>query len=121
MSSVPQVTIDGDQIAKFEGGIREVLRRADEAPPRQRTEGNLAAEAAENLNGLIQRIAGASAEEIDRVIFELQGVRDMLGSEGERVSQEVAGYAKLNHAAITAMKVIDENLTKWKDRGQTNR
>ncbi len=118
MSRVPQVTTDADQIAKFEGGIREVIRRADAASPRQRTERDVAAGAAENVNALIRRITDVSTEEIDRVIFALQGVRDMLRSEGARVNQEIVDYARLNHAAITAMKVIDENLTKWKDRGQ---
>ncbi len=42
-------------------------------------------------------------EEIDRVILELQSVRDMLRKEGDRVSREVAGYASLSHAAMTAM------------------
>ena len=71
--------------------------------------------AAENLNALIRRIAGASMEEIDRVIIELQGVRDMLRSEGERVSRELAGYASLSHASMTAMKVIGDSLKQWKD------
>ena len=59
--------------------------------------------------------AGASMEEIDRVILELQGVRDMLRSEGERVSRELAGYASLSHASMTAMKVIGDSLKQWKD------
>ena len=71
--------------------------------------------AAENLNALIRRVAGASMEEIDRVILELQGVRDMLRSEGERVSRELSGYASLSHASMTAMKVIGDSLKQWKD------
>ena len=54
-------------------------------------------------------------EEIDRVILELQGVRDMLRSEGERVSREIAGYASLSHASMTAMKVIGDSLKQWKN------
>jgi len=38
----------------------------------------------------------------------------MLRNEGERVSREVAGYASLSHAAMTAMKVIGDSLTQWK-------
>ena len=69
---------------------------------------------ADNLNALIRRVSGASMEEIDRVIAELQTVRDMLRREGERVSREIAGYASLSHAAMTAMKVIGESVTQWK-------
>jgi hypothetical protein len=98
----------------FEGEIREFVRR-DVAPRRPR-DAEPAAEApiTDNLNGLIRRVSGASMEEIDRVISELQTVREMLRREGERVSREVAGYASLSHAAMTAMKVIGESVQQWK-------
>jgi hypothetical protein len=100
----------------FEGEIREFVRRDVATLRRQRGEGDAAANPAEeNLNALIRRVAGASMEEIDRVILELQGVRDMLRAEGERVSREVAGYASLSHASMTAMKVIADSLKQWKD------
>jgi len=82
---------------------------------RQRSEVDAANDpAAENLNALIRRVAGDSMEEIDRVIRELESVREMLRNEGERVSREIAGYASLSHAATTAMKVITDSLTQWK-------
>ena len=78
-------------------------------------EGDAVANApAENINTLIQRVAAASTEEIDRLILELQGVRDMLRSEGERVSQAISGYASLSHASMTSMKVIGDNLKQWR-------
>jgi hypothetical protein len=117
--SVPEKLADVDQAAAtaFEGEIREFVRRDVAFLRRQRNEGDTATDpaAAENLNALIRRVAGASMEEIDRVILELQGVRDMLRSEGERVSRELAGYASLSHASMTAMKVIADSLKQWKD------
>ena len=71
---------------------------------------------ADNLSVLIRRVSGASMEEIDRVILELQGVRDMLRNEGERVGREIAGYASLSHASMTAMKVIGDSLSNGKAR-----
>jgi hypothetical protein len=70
---------------------------------------------AADLNAVLQRIAGMSLEEIDLVIRELESVRDMIRNEGERVSREVAGYASLSHAAITAMKVIADSVKEWKN------
>ena len=71
---------------------------------------------AENqLNALVQRVAGNSMEEIDRVIRALENVRDMMRKEGERVSREVAGYASLSHAATTAMQLIVDNIKQWKN------
>ena len=121
--SVPEKLGEVDQAAAtaFEGEIREFVRRDVATLRRQRSEGDAAADpAAENLNALIRRVAGASMEEIDRVILELQGIRDMLRSEGERVSRELAGYASLSHASMTAMKVIGDSLKQWKDAPLTH-
>jgi len=71
--------------------------------------------AQDQLNALVQRVAGSSMEEIDRVIRALENVRDMMRKEGERVSREVAGYAGLSHAATTAMQIIVDNIKQWKD------
>jgi hypothetical protein len=117
----PQRLGEIDQAAAnaVEGEIREFVRR-DVAPNvayvrRQRDEVETAGDpVADNLNALIRRVSGASMEEIDRVILELQGVRDMLRAEGDRVSREVSGYASLSHAAMTAMTVIADSLTQWK-------
>ena len=108
---------DADQAAAtFEGEIREFVRRDVAFLRRQRPEADTQSEpVSDNLNGLIRRVSGASMEEINRVILELQGVREMLRSEGERVGREIAGYASLSHAAMTAMKVIGDSLTQWKN------
>jgi hypothetical protein len=98
-----------------EGEIREFVRRDVAFLRRQRSEGDGGDGVSDNLNSLIRRVSGASMEEIDRVILELQGVRDMLRNEGERVSREIAGYASLSHAAMTAMKVIGDSLKQWKE------
>src|SRR5581483_3927793 len=116
----PEKLGDVDQaVTAFEGEIREFVRRDVSNPRRPRNETEQqqrqADPVAENLNSLIRRVSGASMEEIDRVILELQGVRDMLRNEGERVSREIAGYASLNHAAMTAMKVIGDSLKQWKE------
>jgi len=109
---------DADQAAAtaFEGEIREFVRRDVAFLRRQRPDSEPTAEPiADNLSVLIRRVSGASMEEIDRVILELQGVRDMLCHEGERVGREIAGYASLSHAAMTAMKVIGDSLRQWKN------
>ncbi len=108
--------IDQAAANTFEGEIREFVRRDVAFLRRQRQELEPAASdpVADNLNSLIRRVSGASMEEIDRVILELQSVREMLRSEGERVSREIAGYASLSHTAMTAMKVIGDSVKQWK-------
>jgi hypothetical protein len=102
--------------AQFEGEIREFVRR-DVAPWRRRSEGG-AETPSENVNHLVQRVAGASMTEIDNVIVELQTVREILRQEGERVQREVSGYANLSQAAMASMKIIAESMVQW--RGTMN-
>jgi len=112
----PEKLIDVDQAAAnaFEGETREFVRRDVSVLHRQRSEVDAANHpAADSLNTLVRRIAGSSMEEIERVILELRGVRDTLRSEGERVSQEISGYANLSHASITTMKVIGDSIKQW--------
>src|SRR5262245_17810383 len=73
---------------------------------------------ARNLDALIRRHAGTSMDEIDSVIRELEGIREMLRDEGERVSREIAGYAGLSQASMSAMKVISDSLRAWKGRSE---
>lgn len=54
--------------------------------------------AIEYLNALMRRVSGASMEDIDRVILDLESVRARLRNEGRRVSREVADYESLSHA-----------------------
>jgi len=113
----PEKLSDVDQAAAnaFEGEIRDFVRRDVAFLRRQRSETHPAGDSVtEDMNTLIPRVSGASTEEIDRVIRELESVREMLRNEGERVSREIAGYASLSHAAMTAMKVIADSLTQWK-------
>jgi hypothetical protein len=70
---------------------------------------------AEDLNALVRRVASVSLEEIDRVIRTLEGVREMMRKEGERVSREVAGYTSLSHAAVAAMKVLADSIKEWRE------
>jgi hypothetical protein len=49
-------------------------------------------------------------EEIDQVILELQDMRDMLLSEGERLNRELARFTNITQAATTATKVIGDHL-----------
>lgn len=71
-----------------------------------------------NVNSLIQRVAGASLGEIENLITELERLRDMLHSEGQRVQREIAGYAQLSHAAMKSTRIIAENMTQWKNANE---
>ena len=87
-------------------------RRRDDVDPQN--------SATENLDVLIRRVSGASIEEIDRLLLELQRLRDTLCTKGERVTREIFEFARLSHAAMAATKMISDNLNQWKDGTPTN-
>lgn len=103
-----------------EGEIREFVRRDVSFRRHSKTETSDES-TTENVNALIRQVSGASMEEIDRVILELQGVREMLRNEGERITRELAGFASLSHAAMTSMKIIADSVEQWKSPPQSRR
>ena len=95
---------------EFEGEIRDFIRRDASLRRPARTD---AAAAGEGINTLLDRVAGASIEEIDRVIHELQVMRDTLVTEGDRVQREVARFAGLSQTAMSSVRVIADSLAQW--------
>jgi hypothetical protein len=113
MSLIPHPDSLVSQLPKSQGDIREIIHRADAELRRQTPTEAVADLLAENLEGLVRRLVSGSAQEIDRVILELQCVRDILRSEGERVSREIASYANLNQTSMSAVQAIGTNLKQW--------
>ncbi|MGV3634643.1 MAG: hypothetical protein ACO1NY_09880 [Pseudorhodoplanes sp.] len=113
MSAIKRLgDVDRQASSEFEGDIREFIRR-DVSARRPGTEpiANSQAES-DNLNSLLERVSGATVAEIDRLISELQTIRSLLQSEGDRVRREITGYAGLSQSAVATMKVINETLTQ---------
>ena len=118
-------TIDLDEthsaVSQVEEGIREFVRNdiaylrrppipsPETAPIDPNTEATV-----NNVNSLIQRVAGTSLAEIEKLISELEGLRDLLHAEGQRVQREISGYAQLSQAAMKSTRMIADNVTQWK-------
>ena len=106
--------VDGDQPRDngVEGEIREFVRRDGQALRRApETDSELVAH---NITTLLQRVAGTSVQEVDRLIGELQQLRELLHQEGARVQREITEYAHLSQSAMQSTKIIAESLSHWK-------
>jgi len=112
LKSREAVDVDASLETAVEGEIREFVRR-DFASARRQPE-NEGEAVANNISSLLQRVSGSSVQEIDRLIGELQTLRDMLQNEGVRVQREIIQYANLSQAAMQSTKIIAESLTNWK-------
>ena len=103
---------DREPTSEVEFDIREFVRR--DGPNLRRQPDNDSEVVAGNIGSLLQRVSGSSVIEIDRLIGELQALRDMLNEEGARVRQEVVDYATMSQAAMHSTKIIAESLAHWK-------
>jgi hypothetical protein len=97
--------------SKLEGEIHEVISRTATAPRvPQQNDNELAAS---NIGSLLQRVSGTSVHEIEKLIAELQILRDMLQKEAARVQREIVGYAALIQNARRSISTISESLSFW--------
>jgi hypothetical protein len=115
MKSREPSDLDKSTESAVEGEIREFVRR-DVATLRRSPEADSEA-VANNIGTLLQRVAGSSVQEIDRLMSELHTLREMLQSEGARVQREITEYAHLSQSAMQSTKIITESLAKWKSEG----
>jgi hypothetical protein len=105
--------LDESTESAVEAEIREFVRR-DVATPRQSPEADSEV-VANGISTLLQRVAGSSVAEIDRLRSELHNLRELLRSEGARVQREITEYARLSESTMQSTKIISESLVKWKN------
>ena len=82
-----------------EGEIRRFVRR-DVVTKSGRQPDNESQLVANNINSVLQRATATSVQEIDKLITELQAMRDMLHREAARVQREIVQYSTLTQAAL---------------------
>ncbi|MDR6302789.1 hypothetical protein GGQ85_000469 [Nitrobacter vulgaris] len=124
--SVPEADTNLAAVSEVEAGIRDFVRNdiaylrrpaagpAAGAPnPDVKLEPNTEA-TVNNVNSLIQRVAGTSLAEIENLVTELETLRDLLHAEGQRVQREISGYAQLSQAAMKSTRIIADNVAQWK-------
>ena len=99
---------------EVEGEIRGFVRKEFAAVRRPLPVVESGDQGVGQVNSLIQRVAGASVVEIEKLISELQGLRDFLRNEGDRVQREIAGYVHLSDAAMKSTKIIADSVAQWK-------
>ena len=66
------------------------------------------------MMGVLSNMAGASLQDIDRLIGDLSVLRDRLKVDGERIQQEIADYLRLSKVAMESTQIIAEHLAQRK-------
>ncbi|MBY0380911.1 MAG: hypothetical protein K2W78_03190 [Xanthobacteraceae bacterium] len=107
-------------VADVEAGIRDFVRndiaylRKTPSILNSDTPDAAAEATVNNVNTLIQRVAGVTSNEIDNLIGELEELRAFMHQEGERVQRELGSFAKLSQTAMKSTRMIADSLAQWK-------
>jgi predicted nucleic acid-binding Zn-ribbon protein len=107
-----QVNEGAEAFSKLESEIGELVRRDTTAPRLQ--QGN---DDELNVGSLVQKVSGASGQEVEKLIAELQTLRGKLQNEAARVQREIVGYAVLLQDARKSIETILDSLSWKKGRG----
>jgi hypothetical protein len=112
---IPEIEADVRTLVRRESSRQQVERDAsrEQAGTDSRAVGT-------NIPELIQRVAGGSVAEIERLIAELTLVRDHLQREGKRVETEIAAFAQTGTAAASSIKEISQTLGRFKRAARLN-
>jgi len=68
----------------------------------------------QSIGELIDKVSSTSIAEIEKLVSELQAVRNYLKVEGDRIQQEMARYAHLSDTASASVKIIAESIGQWR-------
>jgi len=86
-----------------EGEVCDLAHAEVSTPPETDTE----------IAALVQQVGATSIAEIDRLIAELQEVKNHLQSEADRVEREIVRYTKLTQMASFTAKIIFDAISQW--------
>jgi hypothetical protein len=101
-----------EQVEAVEGEIREFMRSDAAGMPRPPE--NDCKIVSDNIPSVIQRVSANGVREIDRLISDLQILRERLHDEGKRVQREIVEYAAMSQAAMQWSKIIGRSLRHGK-------
>ena len=74
-----------------------------------------------DLDNILQRVSRKSVLEIQKLIAELETLRDYPQSEGQRIQRQIAEYAHMSQAAMKSTKTIAESLAQWRQTAERGR
>jgi hypothetical protein len=66
------------------------------------------------LSSMISQISFRSVQEIDHLIDGLQGIRQKLDDEGDRIQREIGQYVSFSHSIVDLTKIVTEAMTAIK-------
>jgi hypothetical protein len=96
------MSIDGstNNVTAIETDMRDVLRTRNARLP------NVTRQPSNDYSDLMYGISVQSIQEIDHLIEGLQGLREKLNSDGDRLHREIAQYGAFSQSVVELTKIV---------------
>jgi len=114
MNSNPEITIEPLKSLEEEiiNGVRD---RLTDRAARSKPQPDVTGDVNQSVGALIDKVSATSIAEVEKLISDLETVRNYLKAEGDRIQQEMARYAHLSDTASASVKIIAERLGQWRE------
>jgi hypothetical protein len=99
---------------ELEGNIRTMVWAS--ASARQAVESEDDQMSAGDLGAMLREVSRISMDEVDRLIIELQTLRQTLQTAGERIERDIADYATLSAQATQLTKIVFDGVKQLPTR-----
>jgi hypothetical protein len=99
---------------ELEGNIRTMVWAS--ASARQAVEDEDDQMSAGDLGAMLREVSRVSVDEVDRLIIELQTLRQTLKTAGERIERDIADYATLSVQATQLTKIVFDGVKQLPTR-----
>ena len=116
MNSKPEISVE-PLLKSLEEEISNRVRgdRLTDSLAGLNPEPDVAGDVNQSIGELIDKVSATSIAEVEKLISDLQAVRNYLKAEGDRIQQEMARYAHLSDTASASVKIIAERLGQWRE------
>jgi len=100
-----------NNVTSIETDLRNALREGkSRSPDGSRDAGN-------DYSGLVSGISVRSIQEIDHLIAGLQGLREKLNSDGDRLHRDIAQHAAFSQSIVDLTKIVTDGMTSVSKSG----
>src|SRR5262245_56385474 len=94
-----------NKVTSIETDLRNALREGKSRSL------DVSRDAGNDYSGLVSGISVRSIQEIDHLIEGLQGLREKLNSDGDRLHRDIAQHAALSQSVIELTKIVSDGMT----------
>ena len=100
-----------NNVTSIETDLRNALREGKSRSP------DVTKDAGNDYSGLVSGMSVRSIQEIDHLIAGLQGLREKLNSDGDRLHRDIAQHAAFSQSIVDLTKIVSDGMASVSKSG----